>query len=188
MKYPLIRIAHRGASKDYPENTLLAFEKAIEQGVDFLEMDLHLTQDREIVVIHDETLDRTTNGQGFVWDKTLAEIKQLDAGDGERIPTLLEVIELVRPTSVNLCLELKYEGKRTYSTKYLEEGLATAEAVISLLARTNFLERTVLTSYSPLILERVKKLEPRYPLVLAPDPQDGTLTCLLYTSPSPRDS
>ena len=83
MDYPVVRIAHRGASKQFPENTLLAFRKAIEQGVDYLEMDLHLTQDREIVIMHDETLDRTTNGTGFIWDKTLEELRKLDAGRGE---------------------------------------------------------------------------------------------------------
>ena len=67
-------------------------------------MDLHLTQDREIVIMHDETLDRTTNGTGFIWDQTLEALRTLDAGRGEPIPTLADVIELVRPTPVRLYL------------------------------------------------------------------------------------
>jgi glycerophosphoryl diester phosphodiesterase len=176
MDYPIVRIAHRGASRQFPENTLLAFRKAIEQGVDFLEMDLHLSKDRDIVAIHDETLDRTTNGTGFVWDLTLDELRQFDAGRGERIPTLAEVVDLIRHTPVRLCLELKYEIEREYSGKYLEEGLATTEAVIKFLDRAGMKDRVVFTSFSPILLQHVKKLEPRYPLSIDPYPQDGSLT------------
>lgn len=176
MDYPVVRIAHRGASIQYPENTLLAFRKAIEQGVDYLEMDLHLTKDREIVIIHDETMERTTNGKGIVWDQTLADLRQYDAGRGERIPTLAEVIDLIRPTPVRLCLEMKFEIERTYTEKYLQEGLATTEAVIKFLDRTGFRDRAVLTSFSPIILQRAKELEPRLPLVMDPYPQDGSKT------------
>lgn len=176
MDYPVVRIAHRGASKQFPENTLLAFRKAIEQGVDYLEMDLHLTQDREIVIMHDETLDRTTTGTGFIWDQTLAELRTLDAGEGEPIPTLADVVELVRPTPVRLYLELKYEIEREYTDKYLKEGLATTEAVIKFLDRAGLTDRAVMTSFSPVLLQRAKDLEPRYPLIMTPYPHDGSLT------------
>ena len=176
MDYPIVRIAHRGASKQFPENTLLAFSKAIEQGVDYVEMDLHLSKDREIVIIHDETLDRTTNGTGFVWDHTLEQLRQFDTGRGERIPTLAEVVDLVRPTPVRLCLELKYELERSYTDKYLVEGLATTEAVIKFLDRAGFKDRVILVSFSPILLQRAKELEPRYPLIFDPSPQDGSLT------------
>ena len=176
MDYPVVRIAHRGASIQYPENTLLAFRKAIEQGVDYLEMDMHLTKDREIVVMHDETLDRTTNGTGFIWDQTLEELRKLDAGQGERIPTLAEVVDLVHSMPVRLCLELKYEIERDYTDKYLQEGLATTEAVIRLLDRAGLTDRAALTSFSPILLQRAKELEPRFPLVIDPFPQDGSLT------------
>ncbi len=176
MDFPIVRIAHRGSSIQYPENTMLAFRKAIEQGVDYIEMDLHLTKDREIVIIHDETLERTTNGKGLVWDQTLAELRQYDAGLGEHIPTLVEGVDLVRPTPVRLCLEMKYEVERTYTDKYLEEGLATTEAVIKFLDRSGFKDRVVLTSFSPIILQHIKELEPRLPLVMDPYPQDGSLT------------
>lgn len=176
MEYPIVRVAHRGASGLYPENTLLSFRKAIEFGVDYVEMDLHLSKDREIIAIHDETLDRTTQGKGFVWDKTLEELRQLDAGRGEHIPILSEVIDLVRPTSARLLLELKYEVEADYPDKYLNEGLATTEAVIKFLGRAGFIDRVVLTSFSPVLLQRVKELEPRFPLSIDPFPQDGSLT------------
>ncbi|MGC8875140.1 MAG: glycerophosphodiester phosphodiesterase [Chloroflexia bacterium] len=96
-------IAHRGASDKAPENTLVAFERALELGADALECDVHLSADGEVMVIHDETVDRTTDGHGTVSGMTLAELQQLDAGSwkdrrfaGQRIPTLAEVTELVR--------------------------------------------------------------------------------------------
>ena len=111
---------HRGAKGMYPENTLLSFKKAIDQGVDGLELDVHLTKDGEVVVIHDETLDRTTSGTGWIKDLTLAEIKQVSAGskfshfpyyqaewDKEQVPTLKEVLELLEPYPIELNIELK---------------------------------------------------------------------------------
>jgi len=85
-------IAHRGANADAPENTMAAFQLALDQGADGIELDVMLSKDHEIVVIHDDTVDRTTNGTGQVSDLTLAELKALDAGDGEPIPTLDEVL------------------------------------------------------------------------------------------------
>ena len=80
--------ARRGFCAKYPENTMLAFKKAIELGVDQIETDIRITKDNQLVLIHDATLDRTTNGSGKVCDYTLDELKQLDAGNGEQIPTL----------------------------------------------------------------------------------------------------
>ncbi len=85
--------AHRGASSQAPENTLAAFGLAFEQGADGVELDVMLSSDQQLVVIHDDTVDRTTDGTGRVCDLTLAELKQLDAGDGEAIPTLAEVLD-----------------------------------------------------------------------------------------------
>jgi glycerophosphoryl diester phosphodiesterase len=109
--------AHRGASIEFPENTLAAFRRAIEVGAPGAELDVHLTKDGEAVVIHDETVDRTTNGRGWVQDLTLADIRDLDAGDGERIPTLAEVLELCEGKLV-LDIEVK-EGRA--AAKVLEE-------------------------------------------------------------------
>ncbi len=88
-------IAHRGASGDYPENTLLAIEQAIIQGADAIEIDVFAVQG-ELVVIHDHHLERTTNGSGSIYNYTLAELMQLDAGRGQRIPTLWQVLEVVQ--------------------------------------------------------------------------------------------
>jgi len=106
-------IAHRGFSSKAPENTLSAIEKALQLGVDMIEIDVHLTSDNQIVVIHDDTLDRTTNGRGKVVSKNLAYLKQLDAGswfhhsfNSEKIPTLDEVLSLVDGKAVVL-IEMK---------------------------------------------------------------------------------
>jgi glycerophosphoryl diester phosphodiesterase len=102
---PLV-IAHRGASAYQPENTLAAFALAIEQGAQMIELDLHASRDNQVVVIHDETLDHTTNLTGRVDQLTLAEIKQADAGNGERVPTLDETLDLTSG-KVQLYLEIK---------------------------------------------------------------------------------
>ncbi|MBF6634501.1 MAG: glycerophosphodiester phosphodiesterase, partial [Planococcus sp. (in: Bacteria)] len=90
--------AHRGCSGAYPENTLVAFRAAAELPITGVEIDVHLTRDGEIVVIHDEKVNRTTNGKGYVKDKTLKELRELDCGSwyseewsGEKIPTLDEI-------------------------------------------------------------------------------------------------
>lgn len=102
---PLI-IAHRGASAEAPENTLRAFQLALDQGAQMIELDLHLSADGHVVVIHDETLDHTTNQRGRVKQLTLAEIRRADAGQGERVPTLDEVLDLTLG-KVGLYLEIK---------------------------------------------------------------------------------
>ena len=106
-------LAHRGASAYAPENTLPAFELALEQGADGFELDVHLTRDGEIVVIHDETVDRTAKGEGRVVDLTLEELRKLDFSAGLdgyancTIPTLREVLELVVGTDKFVNIELK---------------------------------------------------------------------------------
>lgn len=109
----LLRIAHRGASGYAPENTLAAFDKAVEMKCDYIELDIHLSKDRKIVVIHDNTVDRTTDSSGKVCDLTLAELQQLDAGSwfdkrfkGETIPTLDEVLERYRG-KIGILIEVK---------------------------------------------------------------------------------
>ncbi len=104
---------HRGASADAPENTLPAFELALVQGADGVELDVQLSSDGEVVVIHDETLDRTTDGTGPVGGRTWAELRALDASGGRpgfagtRIPLLAEVLELTRGTNAVVNVELK---------------------------------------------------------------------------------
>ncbi|MHB9028349.1 MAG: glycerophosphodiester phosphodiesterase [Candidatus Latescibacterota bacterium] len=101
-------VAHRGGiAPGYPENTLRAYRQAIECGAQAIEIDLRGTRDGEIVIMHDETVDRTTNGRGKTTDLTLAELRTLDAGNGERIPTYEEVLKLVAGTGVTLLLDIK---------------------------------------------------------------------------------
>jgi glycerophosphoryl diester phosphodiesterase len=116
MRKPWI-IAHRGASGHAPENTLAAFERAVQLGAGFIETDLHLTRDAQFVAIHDATLERTTNGRGAVRDFTLQELRRLDAGKwfdrdymGQRIPTLDEILEFGRKNDVIFYLEVKYDA------------------------------------------------------------------------------
>jgi glycerophosphoryl diester phosphodiesterase len=99
-------IAHRGASGDEPENTLRAFELALRQGAQMIELDLYLTSDGHAVVTHDDDLTVRTDRRGFITQLTLAEIRQADAGRGERIPTLVETLDLARGRAA-LYLEIK---------------------------------------------------------------------------------
>ncbi len=167
-RHTCVRIAHRGASIDEPENTLRAFARAIELGVDMLELDVNLTRDGALVVIHDTTLERTTNGAGAVREHALADIQSLDAGRGQRVPTLGEVFDLVRATPVRLCVEIKGANE--------EEELAITEAAVEALERAGFLGRAVVTSFSPAALLRAKALRPALATLLDPSPQDGSLT------------
>jgi glycerophosphoryl diester phosphodiesterase len=106
--WSVISVAHRGGIVEgYPENTLVAYRRAIEVGADVIEIDLRGTKDGEVVILHDPTLDRTTSGSGPVTDQTLAELKALDAGGGETIPTYEEVLGLVSGTGVKLLLDIK---------------------------------------------------------------------------------
>jgi glycerophosphoryl diester phosphodiesterase len=112
--YMTINYAHRGASGDYPENTMLAFEKAIEMGCGGIETDVHVTKDGCLVLIHDETIDRTSNGKGYISDFTLEELKQFDAGSwkgeaysGLTIPSIDELLMLVKDKDLIINLELK---------------------------------------------------------------------------------
>lgn len=105
----MIIVGHRGACGHAPENTLKSFAKAAEMGCQRVEFDVHLSRDGVPVVIHDDTLDRTTNGRGPVRSLTLSELKRLDAGQGESIPTLVEVMDFCRE-EVDLQVELKGQG------------------------------------------------------------------------------
>ncbi|MDX2113114.1 MAG: glycerophosphodiester phosphodiesterase family protein [Alphaproteobacteria bacterium] len=104
----MLNIAHRGASGHAPENTMLAFNKALEMGANALEFDVRICASGEAVVIHDETLDRTTNGTGFVFETSLTNLKHLDAGHGESIPLLAEVIRTFA-SKATLFIEIKDE-------------------------------------------------------------------------------
>lgn len=100
-------VGHRGARALWPENTMLSFQKAIELGVDGIETDVQMTADGQLVLIHDDRVDRTTNGNGLVQSQSLAELRQLDAGQGQKIPLVSEFLDLVRGTDLLLNVEMK---------------------------------------------------------------------------------
>ena len=103
----VLKIGHRGACGYEPENTLLSFKKAIELGADFIELDVHLSEDKHLIVIHDYTLDKTTKGKGKVSEKTLKEIKSYRTKEkNQQIPTLQEVIKAVKGKA-KLNIEIK---------------------------------------------------------------------------------
>ena len=105
----MIIIGHRGAAGYEPENTLRSFKKAIDMHVDMIEFDVHLCKSGEVMVIHDETLERTTNAYGFVADSTFTQLVDIDAGKGEFIPTLEEVLDLANK-QCKINVELKGKG------------------------------------------------------------------------------
>ena len=157
---PPVRIAHRGASGPglAPENTLAAFEYAIQIGTDVLEADIQVTGDGELVVIHDATLDRTTNGTGLVAECRLEVVRRLDAGSwfdsryrGERVPTLTEVLDLARNRALVL-VELKSD--------YVSERLL---AVIDELGANN---GVIIQSFNPETIERINLLDRSLPTSL----------------------
>ncbi len=128
-----LKIGHRGARGYEPENTIRSFEKALSLGVDAIEFDIRASKDGEIVVIHDATLDRTTNGVGFVRNHTLAELRELNVGQSERIPTLAEVLE-------------KF-GKRTIiNIEIKETGLA--KQVLDLVRKYELADSVIVSAFS----------------------------------------
>ncbi len=154
---PLV-IAHRGSSADAPENTLAAFRLAVEQAADAIELDVDLTCDGQVVVMHDATIDRTTDGHGRVTDLTLAEIRRVDAGgwksaafNGERVPLLEEVFEAVGQR-VLINVEIKGMSPR---------GNGIEAKVAGLIEKHDLIDRVIISSFNPFILRRAKRISPR---------------------------
>ena len=120
----ILKIGHRGAVGYEPENTLLSFKKAIELNVDMIELDVHVCKTGEVVVIHDDKVDRTTNGKGFVLKKTFHELTALDAGKGQKISILQEVLDIVnRKAKINIELKGKGTARPVFGIieKYVKE-------------------------------------------------------------------
>jgi len=162
---PLV-IAHRGASAYAPENTLAAFRKAADMGFDLIENDVRISSDGVIVVSHDKSLDRCTEGTGEISDLTLAEIKAPSAGAWfgpeyaeEKIPTLQEALEAI-PGNAGYCIELKVSG--------------IAEKVVRLVEEAGQVERTVIFAFDGANGAAVKEANPRLPFLylVAAQPED----------------
>ena len=145
----LICFAHRGASGHEPENTLAAVAKAITLGADWIEVDVYAVTG-ELIVVHDERLERTTNGAGYVRDKSLGYLRSLDAGKGQCIPTLREVIESVdRRAGINI--ELKGPKTAGLAVSLIEEYVRDRQ--------WNY-EQFIVSSFNRRQLRKVKKLNP----------------------------
>jgi glycerophosphoryl diester phosphodiesterase len=162
LPHPTI-FAHRGASAHAPENTLAAFELALRQGTDAVELDAKLSADGQVVVIHDQTVDRTTNGHGSVKDLTLTELRRLDAGShfdiafqGEPIPTLEEVFKAVGQLTF-LNIEL---------TNYASPTDSLPQKIASLVQRYHLTKRILFSSFHPIPLLRIHRLVPDAPIGL----------------------
>lgn len=150
--------AHRGFSGKYPENTMLAFEKAVEIGVDGIELDVHLTKDNELVIIHDEDIKRTCDGEGLVRDMTYEELKRFDASAAFRgvygfcgIPTLKEYFDLVKDTDIITNIELK-TGVFEYPT--------IEKRTIDLIKQYGLEDKIILSSFNHYTIKRCEEIAP----------------------------
>lgn len=157
------RIAHRGCSSAAPENTLEAFQRALDLGVEGIELDVHQTADNQLVVIHDATLNRTTSGRGYVNDYSLSELKKLDAGTwfnpaftGLRIPTLEEVLILVNGRCT-VFIEIK-QGRKPYP--------GIEERVLACVHQTNMQEKVFIHSFEKDTLHRLHRVNAQIPIYL----------------------
>ncbi len=158
-------IAHRGASGDAPENTMAAFQLALSQHADGIELDVMLSKERELAVIHDDTVDRTTNGSGRVRDMTLEELKSLDAGEGQTIPTLAEVLAQFGGKCL-INIELK-----NYSSIFDSLPIKVADLVKSL----GLSDSVIISSFNPFNLPRFHRRLPEVDLGLITLPQKDSL-------------
>ncbi len=149
--------AHRGASAYAPENTMIAFEKAIQMGADGIELDVQMTKDGQLVVIHDETINRTSNGRGYVSQYTLDELRKYNFNNGFKtnkpinIPTLEEVYKYMGITSLMINVELKNS---------IMEYKGMEEKVIDLARKMKLEERIIYSSFSRESIAKIRKLAP----------------------------
>jgi len=139
----MLRIGHRSARAYVPENTLKSFKKALEIGVDAVELDVRKTKDNQLVVIHDADIKRTTNGEGLVSAFTLMEIQGFDAGSGEKIPTLEEVLDFL-DKKAKVFVELKESG--------------IEEQVLAIVKKKGLEKNVVITSFIEEALKKVREL------------------------------
>lgn len=159
-------IAHRGASAYYPENTMAAFEGAITQGADMVELDVQLSSDGEVVVFHDEKISRCTDGRGKVGDHTLAQLKKLDAGSwfhkkykGEKISTLSEVLDFCK-SKIAVNIEIKTEAVRDSVSGGIEEKC------LRLVDKIGMQDHVVFSSFDPRALSHLKQINHQTPVAV----------------------
>ena len=152
-----INYAHRGASGYYPENTMLAFEKAVELGCTGIETDVHMTKDGHLVLIHDEKIDRTTNGTGYIKDYNLNELQRFDAGAwmdkafaGITIPTAEDLLKLAVSKNIIINFELKTD-------RIWYEGIE--EKLIELIHKYNFSDKVIISSFNHYSIYKCKQID-----------------------------
>lgn len=158
--HTFVNCAHRGASGHAPENTLAAMRAAITMGAQMAELDVQQTADDRLVLLHDDDLERTTNGSGLLWQKTLAELQTYEAGEwfapefaGEPLPTLEEVMALVRG-KMKLNIEVKLHGHER----------DVARLVVETIRRENFQNECIVTSFGHHVVDEIKALAPELTL------------------------
>jgi glycerophosphoryl diester phosphodiesterase len=158
MAYKPLIFAHRGVKSTHPENTMIAFQEAAKVGADGIELDVQLSKDGEVIVIHDETLDRTTTGSGAVLEYTLEELKKVDAGNtfnitfkGEQIPTLREVFEWAMTNNLLVNVELKND---------VIQYAQLEEKVIALINEFKLNNRIILSSFNHQSVAQLSRLSP----------------------------
>ena len=147
---------HRGDSYNYYENTMTAFKKAVDAGSDMIETDVRLTKDDVLIIMHDDKVDRTTNGRGKVSDMLYNDIAKLNAGDTldyEHIPTFYEFIEWASRENITLNIEIK----EYYSEENVERCIKCIEQVISLVEQFDMANRVVINSFDAWVLEYIYK-------------------------------
>jgi glycerophosphoryl diester phosphodiesterase len=175
--------AHRGARRVAPENTLPAFQKAIEMGVDGIELDVHITRDGHLVIIHDFDVRKTTDGHGPVAAMSVAEVARLDAGlhfspqfAGTRVPTLDEVFDLVG----DRCrVNVEIKSVEPY-------GRDASDAVAALIRRRNLYEQVIVSSFNPITLVKMRHLDPQIALGVLYDAEMPAFFRAIWAGPPVR--
>jgi glycerophosphoryl diester phosphodiesterase len=188
-EYRPLSVAHRGHSIAYPENTLEAYRKAIELGVEMIECDVNITRDGKLVMMHDSTLDRTTAGSGLVSNATWEEIQRLDAGGkfkpefaGVRVPSTEETLLLYKEARILSCIEVKGADK--------DESNRIALGLVELFVKHNMLDSAFLSSYDHDALHQAQSKCPdlliapeRLPDDAPPDPSDALWQVKSFNAP-----
>lgn len=187
--YRPLSVAHRGHSVEFPENTRPAYRKAVELGVEMIECDVNITSDSQLVMIHDATLDRTTNGTGRVSSATFDEIQRLDAGAkfnpefaGVRVPSTEETLSFYKEAGISACFEVKGADA--------EESKRIASALLDLIRKHHMLETTFMSAYNHEALSLAKSKCPelliapeRLPDDAPPDPDEAVRQARSFPAP-----
>ena len=140
-------LGHRGCAGLEPENTMRAFKRALDLGVDFIEFDIRMTKDKKLVVIHDEKLDRTTNGMGFVRDFNFEKIRKFDAEKGEKIPSFKQTLKFMKNKRPIILIEIKEPE--------------TAEAILKIIKKEKLENKVLVVSFWHNVLKKIKEIDPK---------------------------